>query len=122
MQLIGGVLARYVDAKKHYFIKHKAYAYDEAEIDKYKGLFDTVRITTSKGSIYEIEAGDFWEKSYLNDDYEKLQRFVPSNTLQLVGKRKKAIHLSMELYQELRAESERTGCPMTRLVQVRKMA
>jgi hypothetical protein len=122
LQLAGTTLMRHVDAKRHYFIKYRAYAYDESELLKYTGQYNRLRITTSKGNIYEISAADFHAKSYLNADYGKLQRLVNVCDLELVAQRQKAVHLPMHLYEELKAESLRTGRPMTTLIEVKRSA
>jgi hypothetical protein len=121
LQLRHGVLTRYVDSQKHYFIKHKAYAYDEAELEKYKGRFHTLRITTSKGNTYEISQESFFCRSFLNSDYGKVQRFINASDLLLVAQKKKVVHLPMSVYLELKEESGRTGRPMTKLLEVKKM-
>jgi hypothetical protein len=120
--LTDGVLTRNVDATRHYFVKHRAYAFDESALEKYRGQWHTLVITTNAGKKYEVSESDFYAKSYLNRDYGKLQRLVNVADMKVKEAKSKMLRISQAIYEELKAEAERTRQPMSTLIEVRKTA
>lgn len=120
LNLHDGVLTRNVDASKHYFVKHRAYAYDEDELQKYLGKWHTLEIITTGGKRYQVSQADFYKYSYINRDYGKVQRFINVADMEVKETKSKMVRISNEVYQELKAESKKQRQPMSTLVQVRK--
>lgn len=118
--LSDGVLTRNVDSTKHYFIKFRAYAYDDAELAKYKGQWHTLEIITSGGKCYQVSEADFYKHSYINDDYGKRQRLINVADMKVKETKGKMVRLSTEFYNELKAEARRRRQPMNSLLEVKK--
>ena len=106
LTLSNGILTRYVEATKHFFIKHKAYAFDESEVEKYRGKFDLLRIITTTGRVYEITANSFFEYIYLNSDYGKKQYFIEIKYLKLVETKYKNVRLTHDEFLKVKLISK----------------
>jgi hypothetical protein len=115
-----GVLTRNVDSSKHYFIKYRAYAYDEDELQKYEGQWHTLEIITTGGKCYQVNEVEFYRHSYLNTDYGKTQRFINVADMKVKENKGKMVRISNEMYQELKAESKKRRQPMSTLIEVKK--
>ena len=115
-----GVLTRNVDSKKHYFIKYRAYAYDEDELQKYVGQWHTLEIITSGGKCYQVSQADFYKYSYINADYGKVQRLINVGDMVVKETKSRMVRISNEVYQELKAEAKKQRQPMSTLLEVKK--
>jgi hypothetical protein len=69
LNLTNGILTRNVNSQRHYFIKFKAYAFDESELLKYKGQWSVLEIRTTTGKTYSISENDFYLNSIINEDF-----------------------------------------------------
>ena len=122
LTLHDGVLTRNVDSQKHYFIKYRAYAYDEDELQKYLGQWHTLEIITTGGKCYQVSEADFYNRSYLNRDYGKVQRLINVADMAVKESKGKMVRISNEVYQELKTESKKRRQPMSTLLEVKKAA
>lgn len=102
LSLQNGVLVRNVDSAKHYFVKHRAYAFDLDVLRAYKGKFHTLKIITTYGKVYTIPAKDVERKGIINNDYGKPQLLIKVSDFRCEAKQHtKTIHLDIETHQEI---------------------
>ena len=113
------VLTRNVDAQKHFFIKFRAYAFDESELKKYAGQWHTLRIVTNGGTVYTIQCDDFYDNSFLNDDYGKLQRLIKVADMKSKKGKTGMVRLPTHLYNQLKSEAKRRRQPMSSLLEIK---
>ena len=114
------VLTRNVDAQKHFFIKFRAYAFDESELQKYSGKWHTLRIITNGGTVYTIQADDFYSCSFLNNEFGKLQRLIRVADMKANKGKTGMVRLPTHLYNQLKTEAKRRRQPMNSLLTIRK--
>ena len=113
------VLTRNVDGQKHFFIKFRAYAFDESELKKYAGQWHTLRIVTNGGTVYTIQCDDFYDNSFLNDDYGKLQRLIKVADMKSKKGKTGMVRLPTHLYNQLKSEAKRRRQPMSSLLEIK---
>jgi hypothetical protein len=117
--LSNGLLTRYVTIRS-YFVKHKAYAFDEAPLEKLRGQWHTLQIITKAGKRYEVSESDFYKCSYLNSDYGKLQRLIGIADMRVKETKQNLVRVHPHFYNELKAEANRTQLPMSSLLQIKR--
>jgi hypothetical protein len=119
LSLTEEVLTRNVDAQKHFFIKFRAYAFDESELQKYAGKWHTLRIITNGGTVYTIQCDEFYNDSFLNNEYGKVQRLIRVADMKAVKGKRSMVSLPTHFYNELKAESKRRNQPMNSLLEIK---
>jgi hypothetical protein len=119
LSLSGEVLTRNVDARKHFFIKFRAYAFDESELRKYAGKWHTLRIITNGGTVYTIQSDDFYALSFLNNDFGKLQCLIKVADMKSSKGKTGMVRLPTHFYSELKAEAKRRGQTMNSLLEIK---
>jgi hypothetical protein len=113
------VLTRNVDAQKHFFIKFRAYAFDESELKKYAGKWHTLRIITNGGTVYTIQCDDFYNNSFLNNEYGKVQRLIGVADMKAKKGKRSMVSLPTHFYNELKSEAKRRNQPMNSLLEIK---
>jgi hypothetical protein len=113
------VLTRNVDAQKHFFIKFRAYAFDESELQKYAGKWHTLRIITNGGKVYTIQCDEFYNNSFLNNEYGKVQRLIGVADMESKKGKTGMVRLGTHLYNQLKTESKRRKQPMSSLILIK---
>lgn len=111
-----GKLIRNVNSSRHYFIKFKAYGFDETELLKYKGQWHTMEIKTSTGKTYSISESDFYSSSVVNQDFGKIQRLIGVKFLKLEAYVQTMVKLDNEFHSRLKKTSRRENKPMNQLL------
>lgn len=102
LNLQNGVLVRNVDSSKHYFVKHRAYAFDVDVLSAYKGKFHTLKIITTYGKVYSIPAKDVERKGIVNSDYGKPQLLIKVSDFRCEAKQHtKTIRVDIDTHQEI---------------------
>lgn len=102
LSLQNGVLVRNVDSAKHYFVKHRAYAFDVDVLSAYKGKFHTLKIITTYGKVYSIPAKDVERKGIVNSDYGKPQLLIKVSDFRCEAKQHtKTIRVDIDTHQEI---------------------
>jgi hypothetical protein len=119
LSLTDQVLTRNVDAQKHFFIKFRAYAFDESELKKYAGKWHTLRIITNGGKVYTIQCDEFYNNSFLNNDYGKVQRLIGVADMKAAKGKRSMVSLPTHFYNELKSEAKRRNQPMNSLLEIK---
>lgn len=102
LSLKNGVLVRNVDSSKHYFVKHRAYAFDVDVLNDFKGKFHTLKIITTYGKVYTIPAKDVERKGIVNSDYGKPQLLIKVSDFSCEAKQHtKTIRVDIDTHQEI---------------------
>ena len=102
LNLKNGVLVRNVDSSKHYFVKHRAYAFDVDVLNDFKGKFHTLKIITTYGKVYTIPAKDVERKGIVNSDYGKPQLLIKVSDFSCEAKQHtKTIRVDIDTHQEI---------------------
>ena len=102
LSLKNGVLVRNVDSSKHYFVKHRAYAFDLDVLRAYKGKFHTLKVITTYGKVYTISAVDVERKSIINTEYGKAQLLIKVSDFRCEAKQHtKTIRVDIDTHQEI---------------------
>jgi hypothetical protein len=122
LSLTEEVLTRNVDAQKHFFIKFRAYAFDESELQKYAGKWHTLRIITNGGTVYTIQCDDFYNDSFLNNEYGKVQRLIGVADMKAARGKTGMVRLPTHFYNELKSEAKRRNQPMNSLLEIKSDA
>jgi|688.fasta_scaffold1129352_1 hypothetical protein len=117
LNLTNGILTRNVNSQRHYFIKFKAYAFDESELLKYKGQWSVLEIRTTTGKTYSISENDFYLNSIINEDFGKVQRLIGVRFLKLESNVQTMVKLPNEFHSRLKATSKKTNKPMNQLLE-----
>ena len=112
-------MTRNVDAQKHFFIKSRAYAFAESGLKKYARQSHTLRIVTNGGTVYTIQCDDFYDNSFLNDDYGKLQRLIKVADMKSKKGKTGMVRLPTHLYNQLKSEAKRRRQPMSSLLEIK---
>jgi hypothetical protein len=87
-------LIRFVDSKKHFFVKFLAYGFDLEEVLKFKNSFKVLQVITKANRIYEISHDSFFQYSFLNDQFGKKQLFIEVKYLTLVATKNNFVRIS----------------------------
>jgi len=111
-----GKLVRNVNSNKHYFIKFKAYAFDESELLKFQGKWHTMEIKTSTGRTYSISEQDFYSNSIINNDFGKVQRLIAVKFLKLESYVQTMVKLDNNFHARLKKTSRKENKPMNQLL------
>jgi len=111
-----GILTRNVDTQKHYWIKFRAYSFDEEELKELKGQWHQLRIVTSTGRVYSISESEFYKQSQINKDYGKEQRLIQVKFLKLEQHRQTLINVSTNFHTRLKEKSTTTNKPMNQII------
>lgn len=110
MTLNNRVLIRNVNSRKHYFVKYKAYSFDESIIQTYNGQFDSLIFVTSYGKKYAISSVDFWSKSKVIQFAGKEQRLIEVKYFNLESMQStKTVHLDAATHQRLKLKAKQHG-------------
>lgn len=108
LRLSNKTLTRNVNSSKHFFIKYRAYSFDEKLIIKYKGKFKTLKIITSYGKVYTITSADFWSKSQLMTILNKKQRLIKVEYLTIERKQhSKTVILDPNTHQRIKEQANK---------------
>jgi hypothetical protein len=111
-----GKLIRNVDSTKHYFIKFRAYGFDESELLKYKGKWHTMEIKTSAGKTYTISESEFYSKSLVNEDFGKVQRLIGVRFLNLDAHTQTFVKVDKHFHVRLKKTSRKENKPMNQVL------
>lgn len=102
MQMHGTTLVRYVN-EKHYFVKHRAYAFDVSEMKRHSQWL-TLEIRTQSGRVYAISKEVYEQRAWLNTNYGKAQMFVPVAAMEIVRRTTQHIvRLDTQTHEQLKA-------------------
>ncbi len=113
-----GCLARKV-TNRHYYVKGRGYAFDVAEIDKYKGVFKHLVIFTSSDRKFIIEHDEFWGKCKLINEAGKNQYLIQVDDLTVVQEQKTVqVRLSVDLHERVKEKALREGNTISRQLEI----
>ena len=111
-----GKLIRNVNSNRHYFIKFKAYGFDESELLKYKGQWQSMEIKTSTGRTYSISEEEFYSNSIINEDFGKVQRLIGVRFLKLESYVQTMVKLDNNFHSRLKKTSRKENKPLNQVL------
>lgn len=116
LNLSNGILTRNVNTQKHYWIKFRAYAFDESELIKLKGKWNKLRIITNSGRTYAITEQDFYTHSIINNEFGKVQRLIGVRYLELEKHVQTLVNLNSNFHSILKKKSKTINKPMNQIL------